>query len=133
MNAWINDEMADYLSQAECEELYFVDFLMEFSGAFAQLGTDLSLLRTKEDFENFDFGSLKQFMDSDVFGMLNEEGFYMDTSCLLGLVEVDTSVPPLFYPKDLLDWFKDCGKNKYSIVQWSLRYRGTFKPEKVPR
>ena len=94
-NAAINGMAADWLSDQTCEELKFFDFLLEFAGAFAQLGTDIALLRTKEDFENFDFGGLKRFMDADVFEMLSDGDFYVDTSCLLGLVEVDTS-PPMF-------------------------------------
>jgi len=90
-----------WLANQECEELKFFDFLQEFSGEFAQLGTDIALLRTKEDFQNFEAQGLKTFMNSDVFGMLTQEDFYIDTSCLIGLAEVDTS-PPLFDPKS---WF----------------------------
>ena len=83
------------MSDQNCEELKFFDFLIEFSGAFAQLGTDIALLRTKEDFQNFDFGGLKRFKNADVFTMLQDEGFYIDASCLLGLVEIQPA-PPKF-------------------------------------
>lgn len=72
------------LHEAECTELKFLDFLLEFSGAFSQLGTDIALLRTKEDFQTFDFGGIKRFLDADVFKMLKSEDFYIDTACLLG-------------------------------------------------
>jgi len=103
VNAAVDGLAAQWFADQTCEELKFFDFLQEFSGEFAQLGTDIALLRTKEDFQNFNADGLKKFMNADVFAMLREGDFYIDTSCLLGLVEVDTS-PPLFKPKSLFNY-----------------------------
>merc|ERR1712227_204768 len=74
--AYIRSQAKKWLQDQTCEELKFFDFLIEFSGAFAQLGTDIALLRTKEDFQTFDFGGLKRFKNAEVFSMLQDEGFY---------------------------------------------------------
>ena len=115
VNTAMDTVSAVWLADQTCQELKFFDFLQEFAGEFAQLGTDIALLRTKDDFQNFEADGLKTFMNSDVFGMLAQEDFYIDTSCLLGLVDVDTG-PPLFDPKS---WFsfnlKVCGQTYISL------------------
>jgi len=55
-------------------------------------------------------------MNADVFGMLREDDFYIDMSCLLGLVEVDTSAP-LFDPKSLFSFNLKVQGQKY--IKWS--------------
>ena len=110
VNAAINGKASDWLSDQTCEELKFFDFLLEFAGSFAQLGTDVALLRTKEDFQNFDFGGLKRFMDANMFEILSDDHFYIDASCLLGLVEVDTSAPI----------FDNLGKSIFDMIKLGL-------------
>ena len=93
--AVLHSKAASWLKEQSCDELKFFDFLIEFSATFAQLGTDIALLRTKEDFKDFDYSGLKQFKEAEVFTMLQDIDFYEDVGCLLGLVEIKPA-PPKF-------------------------------------
>lgn len=93
-NAIVANEIADKLSGMECEDLPLLNFLTEFAGDFCQLGTDFSLLRTPEDFQNFERKTLKEFFSGELISMLSSPEFYDSFDCLLGLVDLPPSKPP---------------------------------------
>ena len=62
--AAIHGEIASKLSDAECEDLELLNFLAEFAARYSVLGTEVALLRTIDDFKNFDRKTLKEFFQS---------------------------------------------------------------------
>ena len=62
--AAIHGEIASKLSSVECEDLELLNFLTEFAARYSVLGTDVALLRTVDDFKNFDRKTLKEFFQS---------------------------------------------------------------------
>ena len=86
-------EISSKLGELECENLTILDFLTEFVYKFALLGEDVIRLRTPEDFKTFEASALKEFFSGDLLEILSSEDFYVDTSCLLGLVEVPNNPP----------------------------------------
>ena len=71
INALTSYLTEDALKDKECD-LKYLDFLSEFAGTFGQLGTSLSQLRSREDFREFDFADLRQFIDADVYEIVQE-------------------------------------------------------------
>ena len=102
--AWLWSEVSSKLSELECENLSVLDFLNEFVFKFAQLGEDITKLRTPEDFKNFETNALREFFSGDLRNMLKSEDFFVDFSCVLGLVEVNND-PPDFGLLPSLDSF----------------------------
>ena len=97
-------------SGKECEDLPLLNFLIEFAGKFCQLGTDFALLRTPEDFQNFERTTLKEFFSGELLEILSSPDFYESFDCLLGLVEMPPPKPPkLGVPglPGLTDWIPD--------------------------
>ena len=62
--AAIHGEIASKLSDVECEDLELLNFLAEFAARYSVLGMDVALLRTIDDFKNFDRKTLKEFFQS---------------------------------------------------------------------
>ena len=60
----IHGEIASKLSSGECEDLPLLNFLTEFAARYSVLGTEVALLRTIDDFKNFDRKTLKEFFQS---------------------------------------------------------------------
>ena len=86
-------EIENKLGELECEQLTIFDFLEQFTYKFSLLGEDVSKLRTPEDFKNFEPNALKEFFSGDLRDIIQGEDFYIDTTCLLGLVEVKNKPP----------------------------------------
>ena len=86
-------EIESKLGDLECEQLTIFDFLEQFTYKFSLLGEDVSKLRTPEDFKNFEPNALKEFFSGDLREIIRGDDFYIDTSCLLGLVEVKNKPP----------------------------------------
>ena len=63
--AVIHGSIASELSGTECEDVPLLNFLTEFAARFCVLGTEVSLLRTIDDFKNFDRKTLKEYFQSD--------------------------------------------------------------------
>ena len=93
MEAAFYSEIANKLGDLECEKLTIFDFLEQFTYKFSLLGEDVSKLRTPEDFKNFEPNALKEFFSGDLREIIQDDDFYIDTSCLLGLVEVKNKPP----------------------------------------
>ena len=102
---WMYDSIMKELDKMHCDDLHILSFMNEFIYDFAQLGDDVACLRTPEDFKNFERGALQEFFSGDLLAHLESEEMWMDTQCLIGLVEVPT-IPPNFgllpRPKDYL-------------------------------
>ena len=62
--AAIHGEIASKLSSVECEDVPLLNFLTEFAARYAVLGTEVALLRSIDDFKNFDRKTLKEFFQS---------------------------------------------------------------------
>lgn len=62
--AAIHGTLASKLSSVECEDIPLLNFLSEFAARYSVLGTEVALLRTIDDFKNFDRKTLKEFFQS---------------------------------------------------------------------
>ena len=94
--AIVYNDIADELSDKKCEDLPLLNFLNEFAGAFCQLGNDFALLRTPEDFQNFERNTLKSFISPETISILNSTDFYESLDCLLGFVDMPPTKLPSF-------------------------------------
>ena len=62
--AAVHGQIASKLSDVECEDLPLLNFLTEFAAKYSVLGMEVALLRTIDDFKNFDRKTLKEFFQS---------------------------------------------------------------------
>ena len=60
----IHSTIAHKLNGMECEDIPLFNFLAEFAARYSVLGTEVSLLRTIDDFKNFDRKTSKEFFQS---------------------------------------------------------------------
>lgn len=60
----VHGSISAALSDAECEDLPLMNFLTEFAARFGVLGMEVSLLRTIDDFKNFERKSLQEYFQS---------------------------------------------------------------------
>ena len=79
--AVIHGEIASKLSDVECEDLPLMNFLTEFAARFCVLGTEVSLLRTIDDFKNFDRKTLKEFFQTDELRYVSNSLKQITTFC----------------------------------------------------
>ena len=56
----IHSTIAHKLNGMECEDIPLFNFLAEFAARYSVLGTEVSLLRTIDDFKNFDRKTSKE-------------------------------------------------------------------------
>ena len=61
----IHGVIAHRLNGMECEDIPLFNFLAEFAARYSVLGTEVSLLRTIDDFKNFDRKTSKEFFQSN--------------------------------------------------------------------
>ena len=119
----VNIFIANKLNDVECENLALFNFLAEFAATFSVLGTDVALLRTMDDFKNFERQSLKQFFQSsELKEMLESEDFYFSAACVLGLAEVPDVKPPqmgwISIPRSLDELIKISGSDFHKVTNW---------------
>ena len=119
----VNGVIAYKLNDVECENLALLNFLTEFASTFSVLGTNVALLRTIEDFKNFERQSLKEFFQSsELKNMLESDDFYFSAACVLGLAEVPDVKPPkmgwINIPRSLDELINIPGSDFHKVTKW---------------
>ena len=119
----VNGVIAYKLNDVECENLVLFNFLAEFASTFSVLGTEVALLRTIEDFKNFERQSLQEFFQSsELKEMLESDDFYFSAACILGLAAVPDVKPPkmgwIQIPTSLEDLIHIPGSDFLEVTDW---------------